>query len=295
MGNSLAGKVLIDPNLDSYKTFFDHEWCRQIYNFAQGSALESSVDSLMIAWRSASGSHLLPWLMATSLPTYASGQLEGTLQFRDSYSERIISGLVAKITSKMQASLTTEQTLKLQLAVMEIESEAFEALKASQSTFDSIKTDYWSEIVTITEFQFSILGTQRLNFSAIFFAYEDFLANAIRTKEPQYTSKSKKDPIGIALERLFGDKNLAEFCWSQDDVDMARLIRNSLAHNSGRFGTDLKRYEARFPDVSGETSIELQGNQFYLIEDTIQITPCNNKYLFDLLKDRVTKVVERLT
>ena len=123
----------------------------------------------------------------------------------------------------------------------------------------------------------------------MFFAYEDFLANAIRTRDPAYSSKN--NPIKVAFAKHFGDP-LTDNCWNHDEVDLARLVRHALAHNGGRFATPLDKYKARFVDATGTPPPLLQGELFYVVDGKIQITPCNTKYLFGVLKDRVTRIVE---
>ena len=65
-----------------------------------------------------------------------------------------------------------------------------------------------------------------------------------------------------------------------------------MAHNSGRLGAELEKYKVRFVDVTDKNTAVLKGDQFNVINDMIQITPGNTAYLFGVLKDRVTKVVE---
>ncbi|QJW95365.1 hypothetical protein [Frigoriglobus tundricola] len=132
---------------------------------------------------------------------------------------------------------------------------------------------------------------QRINYGALFFAYEDFLANVIRTKELTYSSKKK--PIKEAFATHFDDA-LADFCWNHDEVDLARLVRNALAYNGARFGKDLENYKARFVDVSGTSKALLRREHFNPVDGIIQITPDNTAYLFGVLKERVTMIVEAL-
>lgn len=58
------------------------------------------------------------------------------------------------------------------------------------------------------------------------------------------------------------------------------------------FAPPLDKYKARFVDATGTTPPLLQGELFYVVDGKIQITPCNTKYLFGVLKDRVTRIVE---
>jgi hypothetical protein len=291
MDKDIIDHVLIDPNLDSYQQFFDHGWCKRMFEAVETSPLKDAISTLMVAWRSANGSHMLPWLMAHSLRRFAEGEGNGSLRFRADYSGTVIKGIVTKIEGRMSPSLNLDQRLALKRVVAKIEEEVHEAIKAAQSNVEFPLAGYWAFLTHASEFQFSILGTQRTNYGSLFFAYEDFLSNVIRTKEPTYTSK--KEPIKDAFPTHFGD-SLADFCWNHDEVNLARLVRNSLAHNGGRFGADLEKYKARFVDATGATNPKLQDDLFILVDGKIQITPGNTRYLFGVLKERVTKIVEEI-
>ncbi len=291
MDKAIIDTPLIDPNLDSYKQFFDHKWAECMFKAVESSPLNDAVCALMVAWRSANGSHLLPWLMAHSLKGFAESEGDGSLRFRADYSSEVIKGVVGKIESRMHHSLKLDQRATLKRVVTKIEKEAYDAFEIAQSKMELPLDGYWRSLTDSPEFQFAILGTQRTNYGSLFFAYEDFLASVIRTREPTYSSK--KEYINVGLSRHFGDP-VADFCWNHDEVTVARLVRNALAHNGGRFGTDLEKYKARFVDATGTTDPKLQDNLFILVDGKIQITPGNTRYLFGVLKERVTKIVEQI-
>lgn len=291
MGNEIIDTPLIDPNLGSYEKFFDHDWCRQMFEAVEGSPLADAIAALMIAWRSTNGSHILPWLMVESLQQFAKGEMNGNLRYRESYSGKVIKGIVDKLEVMMQFKLDLDQRQALKRAVVRIEKEGHEAVKTAQSQVQFDVAGYWNFLTHASEFQFCILGTQRINYGSLFFAYEDFLASVIRTKEPTYTSKI--DPIKDAFARHFGEP-LRDFCWSDAEVDLARLVRNALTHNGGRFGNDLKKYRSRFKDVTRTDMPLLRGDVLNLVDGKIQITPDNTTYLFGKLKERVTRIVDEM-
>jgi hypothetical protein len=293
MQKDIIDTPLIDPNLDSYQQFFDHKWAESMFKAVEFSPLREAANALMIGWRTANGAHLLPWLMVQSLRRFAEGELNGSLRFRTSYSGEVIKGIAAKLESRMQYSLKPDQRATLKRVVAKIEQEAHEAFRTAQAKAGFPLQGYWTFLTHTAEFQFSILGTQRINYGSLFFAYEDFLANVIRTKEPTYSSKDKKNAIHVAFPLHFGD-SLANFCWKHDEVTLARLVRNALAHNGWRFGADLDNYKARFVDATGVTNPKLQDDLFILVDGKIQITPGNTKYLFGVLKERVTRIVEEI-
>lgn len=288
MDKDIIDTPLIDPNLSSYEKFFDHDWVEGIFAAVKNTPLELAVNGVVMAWRSTNGAHILPWLMAENLKRYSQGELEGSLRYRESYADKVIKGVVDKIEGMMQYSLKFDQRRALRRAVERIEKEGYEAVKTARDQVQFDVDGYWKFLVNASEFQFSILGIQRINYGSLFFAYEDFLANVIRTKEPTYSSK--KEPIKAGFARHFGDP-LTDFCWNHDEVDLARLVRNALAHNGGRFGKDLEKFKARFTDVTGADKVLLRGNKFNLVDNKIQITPDNTTYLFGVLKERVTKIV----
>jgi hypothetical protein len=230
--------------------------------------------------------------MVESLRRYAEGEIEGSLRYRADYAGKVVKGIVDKLEARMQYSLKLDQRLALRRVVAKIEEEAHQALKTAQAEIQFDVAGYWKFLIHTSEFPFCILGTQRINYGSLFFAYEDFLANVIRTKEPTYSSK--KEWISVAFARHFG-VSLTDYCWNHDEVDLARLVRNALAHNGGRFGSDLEDYRPRFVDATGTTVPLLQGDQFNLVDGKIQITPCNTSHLFGVLKGRVTRIVEELT
>ncbi len=290
MEKEIMDHALIEPNLASYEQFFDHAWCKRIFALVNNSPLKHAVDTLMVAWRSTNGVHLLPWLLIQSLREFADGEYKGSLRFRADYSGTFVKGLCDKLEARMP-TLNFNQRIALRRAVAAIEEEAFQTLRSEQSKVHFDVEQYWEFITHTSEFPFCILGSQRINYGSLFFAYEDFLANVIRTKESDYSSKHK--PIKVAFAKHFGDP-LTDHCWNHDEVDLAKFVRHALAHNGGRFGTSLDKYKARFVDTTGTTPPLSQGEIFYVVDGKIQITPCNTKYLFGVLKDRVTRIVEEL-
>ena len=288
MEKEIIDSAIIDPNLASYEQFFDHSWCKRIFELVDRSPLQAAVDILVVAWRSTNGVHMLPWLMVQSLIRFAEGEFEAALSFRTSYSDTVVQGIVEKLETRLPG-LDFDQRTALRLAVTKIEEEAFQVLKTAKSQVNVEATGYWDLLTHTSEFPFCILGSQHINYGSLFFAYEDFLASTIRTKEPAFSSKS--NPIRGAFSKHFGAP-LTDYCWNHDEVDLAKLVRHALAHNGGRYGTDLDKYKPRFVDATRTNGLPLRGDLFNIVDGKIQITPCNTKYLFSVLKDRVTRIVE---
>ena len=105
------------------------------------------------------------------------------MNFRNRHAGRVIQGVVEKIDKRMHYSLKIDQRSALKRVVAKIEQEAYDAMKVSQekSRFDI--DGYWHSLIEMEEFHFCILGTQRINYASLFFAYEDFLAGAGRNRQ----------------------------------------------------------------------------------------------------------------
>jgi len=177
--------------------------------------------------------------------------------------------------------------------VSNIEKEALAGLKEAESELELDATHFWTFLIGESEFQFAVLGTQRITYASLFFAYEDFLATTIRSREPAYSSKRPNPSLKDAFSEHFGGP-LTDFCWNHDEVDLARLVRHAIDHNGGRFGGDLQKHQARFVEVTPNVPPSLAGSQLIVINGKIQITPLNSRHLFSVLKDRVTKIVEQV-
>lgn len=284
----IVEKILIDPNFNAYEQFFDHAWCERIVGLVKSSPLKAAVEGLMVAWRGTDGVHRLPWIMVKNLQAFADGEFEGQSRHRANYAERIIEGIVETLDYRIQ--LKHDQRVLLKRAIAKIEEEAFQELKAARAQVKMDLAGYWASIIQKSEFQFSLFGAQGTNYGTLFFAYEDFLANVIRTKDPTYTSKNKR--IKTQFSKHFGVL-LTDFCWNHEEVEIAMLVRHAMAHNGARYGPALDKFKTRFVDATGTTAL-LRGNMFNTVNEKIQIMPCNTTYLFGVLKDRVTRIVEEL-
>lgn len=238
MDQGVIDTALIDPNLSSYEAFFDPEWCSALFAGTKGTVLEDAVNALLVAWRATNGVHILPWLMVKSLEHFDLGNASGNLRFRASYSEEVVKRLVANVVERMETRLKPDQRFALVRIVTQIEKEAHEAVREARDRIRLDATAYWEDLASNWAFRFSVLGAQRTNYGSLFFTFEDFLSNVIRTKEPSFSSN--REWISTAFARCFGAP-LADDCWNHAEVDLARLVRNALVHNGGRYGTELDK------------------------------------------------------
>jgi hypothetical protein len=114
----------------------------------------------------------------------------------------------------------------------------------------------------------------RVCYSGICHTYENFLRQAIGVAKG---NKVRGDFTALAkeAEKLLG-KPIADSCLRDLQVNIARLVRNALAHNGGEETSQLKAVKHGIP-----------------VEDGIlQVMPLDTHRLFALLKDRAFRTAE---
>lgn len=296
MNNEIVDQPILDPNYDSYEQFFDYDWARDFCKRVEHSTLRQATTDFMLACRYASEAHRLPWLSVELLRSYSDGEMKAFFAVRAKYAEPLIRNIAQKLENKMEQHLTRDIRRDLKRAIKEIEKEFFVgAQKAARIKFDSAA--YWHYMTNPQRdatgiIPMSIFGIQRNNYLALYFAYEDLSLHVIKTKKPTFKANPPKVTIGGTLDALFG--SLGKDCWD-DEVDLARLVRNQLVHSGGRFDSKLgTKYPGRFVDQKTSPLVPIrQGDLFIVANNKIQITPSNVRHLFMVLKDRAMKMIDK--
>ena len=260
-------QFFIDPKYDSYQSFFDHTWAQGIDQLAAGTPLELVVFDLCAAWKSAANTHRLPWLMFQLFQSFARKFLEA----RESIGSLYLGALNERLTTEM-SGLRHMQRRQLGEALQRIYEEVRN--KPDKVVGEFVLEKLWDRIVPEFEFSASLWASQRLCFGAIYYAYEDFLVRTYRViaVDPDYRIRNAKQ-FGDDFAKAFTN-GLRDYCFA-GDVNVARMVRNSIAHNGGRETEELRKEKHPYRVESGE----------------IQIVPSNTTSLFELLKERATKVV----
>lgn len=254
--------IYIDDKLESYKTFLDHEWARKIDEKTTGTPLEEIFFDLQWAWKGAANTFYMPWLTVTTMVAAGLGAAAD-----HAFPSRFTAALEDRLVQRM--GLNNMTTKKLVRELRQISDE----VRAEDERPPVIETEIvWRTMLAEPEFRLSIWGSQRLCFAAVYFAYEDFLARCFRmsASQPDYRldngfSQEFRDQFGATLRDL---------CWSDPQINVARLTRTALVHNGGRLTSDLK---------------QLNNHGLKLHGQDIQIFPAFTQSLYKLLMERVTR------
>jgi hypothetical protein len=269
------GGFQIDRRLDRYKSFFDHGWAAKTLRVAGGTVIGQAAFDLTASWKAIANTHRMPSVM---------------MEFMDSFWQDFVSEsslphkFVRAIRQLLWKNVPDLSESKRRLIRAELDRIADKViLTRSQKTAAFSSRNLWEAIITPPAgegFALGIWGSQRLCYPALYHFYEDFLREVMVVKmaNPDYRVRSY-DQLAKDANKYLGAE-ITAYCLTNADVNLVRLVRNAFAHNGGRLTKQLRELQQRNP-----LPLAING-------DTLQIMAGDTAKVFDLLKDRVYRLVE---
>lgn len=269
--------IINDPELTSYRGFMDYDWAKAVGKKSDGTILEYPVFDLTMSWKGSSNTFAMPLLM-----------IQGSTSFWTAYSkshcdQSMVFAIIQKLGERLctEVEFTNMKQKEVKAALDRIVREAAHAEEVARASFVFPTDELWNSYLTpkqpgSAEFHLILWTSQRLCFSSLIHAYEFFVQDVLRKKGGKPDSWRPYFPELVSeMKRLLGD-SITDECLTHADIDSAKRIRNSLAHNGGKETDDLKgKHEIRTcPD------------------GRLLIWPENNRKLFELLKDRASKIID---
>jgi len=270
-------QIISDSDLTSYRGFMDYEWAKAVGKQTDGTILEYSVFDLIMSWKGSSNTFAMPLLMiqrSTAFWTeYAKTHCDQSMVFA------IIQKLGERLCNEVE--FTNMKKKEVKVAVARIVQGAAEGEQVARDAFVFPTDQLWNSYLTPKQpgsagFHLILWTSQRLCFSALIYAYEFFVQDVLRIKggKPDSWRPPFADLVS-ETKRLFGD-SIADECLTHADIDSAKRVRNSLAHNGGKETEDLKgRHKIRT-----------------CADGRLLIWPEDNRKLFHSLKDRASKIID---
>jgi hypothetical protein len=263
----MSKTIQIDLSLDSYKDFFDREWFANRTEQTRGTALYQPVFDLGAAWRCTANTHVLPWLLVRMVHN----AIEMNLNTTEPFGKRYITDVRNLLVQRMGDSLRNMQKKRLQSELDAIYDKAC-AITAEVSLGAPDAT--WQKMLENSEFRFALVGSQRLCYGALYYAYEDFVARCVGLARGRIGGRMfRRKHFQTAITAEFGTAVCAK-CWDDGDVSLARLSRHALAHNGCRVTEEFKA-----ASIAASNSLVVEGGE-------IQIMAADTTALFHLLRDR---------
>jgi hypothetical protein len=134
--------------------------------------------------------------------------------------------------------------------------------------------DAWDLYLQNSEFQLSIVGLMNQTYSGIFFAYEHFVLSCYRIVSRDQSTRTNRGDFSQKLASAIGEA-VAEQCWNGHEMRGRKLIRNAIAHNGGKFHTQLDPWKS----------------DLHVIDGVIQIAASENRQLYGSLASNVDALV----
>ena len=265
-----------DERLRSYQGFMDYDWAKSVDGLVAGTVLEYPVFDLVMSWKGASNTFTMPLLM-----------VEGSASFWTSYSQShidrsMVCSIIRELSARLcgEVELTNVKKKEVTRALDRIVRDAEMAERVTRDAFVFPVDELWHSYLTpeqpgTAEFRLILWTSQRLCFVSLIHAYEFFVQDVLRVIggkpdawRPHFTA------LEAEAKRLLGEP-IAYECLKHPEIELARDIRNSFAHNGGK-NTD---------------NLEGRHNIRTCPDNRLLIWPENNRELFELLKHRASRFI----
>lgn len=265
--------IRVDVRMQSYQPFFDHKWAEHLMAVAEPSPLRLAAFDLCAAWRGVSNTHAMPYLMLEQFRAFAKGLLQ-----TEWHGAKWIGFVQQHLESDIGDGLTNMAKRKIRTSLGRLEKKF--NVTMDNAKFVELEKDIlrmWDQHLENFEMQIILWGSQRLCYAAVYYAYEDFLTQAVALQkgDPQYRMPRRTE-FGKDLANEFG-RDVRDRCWSELPVQVARVTRHALVHNGGRVTEELDKLSHGLTILDGE----------------IQIMATDTSGLYSQLKGRATFLVER--
>jgi hypothetical protein len=140
----------------------------------------------------------------------------------------------------------------------------------------------WQNMLQNKEFQFALVGSQRLCYGAVYYAYEDFLTRCVGLAKRNTDFRLfRRGDFQREITAEFGTA-ICDQCWDDVDINLARVTRHALVHNGCRVNKEFNEALKAVKAVKERLEVS---------DDEIQIMAPDTSRLFRLLKDRATQLI----
>lgn len=277
-------RITCDPRLEEYKPFLDSEFPQALHDSCgENVAFQNLVLDLLLSWRAASYAAAMPYLLVKSMESQHDGYISA-LEPDDSvlrFSEVILAKLAERI-GQVSADHGLQASIRQEL--FRISNEVLIAKKIAQESTRFPLEEAWQQYLDLGPFQVVMWGLLRTVFISVYNAYEEFVVHAAKLVLQAERLRTTQDDFSKRLVTAFGE-SVAERAWFSDQVNLFKLVRNSLVHAGGRITADLRGKAISYPfDSEGRLHFHpchIRELHIALREPVLQIckSSCNSKPL----------------
>ena len=242
--------IKLDDDINSYEGFFDHQWAKKFSSLVESTKLSDAAFNLCAEWKGISNARRLLWLMMNGLKD----AVDSALNSHTPFPLQVIQGLVKRIADQVEThriSLSPQDRAALCSEIQGIESQIIQKLHDNPVSEDL--NQIWATYLKEPEILLAIWMSEINAFRSIYFAYESFLIKTVEIATRRQGLRA--NDLERELRDLFGE-NVLQTCWTDEAIDLPRLIRHALVHNgfkpTGELGS---RYKGKFLVEDGKIVI----------------------------------------
>jgi hypothetical protein len=172
------------------------------------------------------------WLMIDALDRFQTT----VWNYKTPNPERMIAAIIETVTK--DGTIRNMAKKKIVDAVTALDGRLEEEMQQSGPPMN--RQGIWDQYLSVGEMKWALWASQWLAYGAVYFSYENFLRTTvgIARRNPAYRAgriQQMKDDFKV----VFGQP-LANACFD-GPVDIARKVRNCIAHNGGEESAELRR------------------------------------------------------
>lgn len=268
-------KLHVDTQLDSYETFLDYIWARDIEERCSNSPIHDIVLGTFLALKKAAAASSLPWIMHKSLHSQAEGFLSVP-----SGCHSWITILRQRLDRDIGELLSPAKRKILFDKLYQIDRDILDATTKAPQDYDYNIDELFERNAIVPEFAFSLSATQEQCLCFLFAAYEHFIVRLYETKQ-QTTDYQTNNQSEKHFAKAFGDE-AATFCWSSNEIKFIKQCRNAIVHDGGKVTTSRKG------------KLDALNIGYETLEGYLVIRPKEVKWTYHVIKERITKLVDSM-
>ncbi len=196
--------IRIDDRLESYQSFFDHAWSRNLEQIAQHTKLDTPAFELSASWKGVANVRRMPWLMVDSIKNFGDSLLSAKMPFPLEVLDMVVARIASTSKDNYFRHLSTMQRNTLTKVIRESQDEAIKTREENPVTVN--KEDLWKGLLQSTEIQLTLWMSEMTAYAGVYFAYEAFLIKSMKIALNLQSLRS-----GDGQEQLAGKLSSSQF------------------------------------------------------------------------------------
>ncbi|MGC3971255.1 MAG: hypothetical protein QM775_29110 [Pirellulales bacterium] len=188
--------VFFNLNPNAYALCWDNEWAKQVADLAERTALHDAAFDLHLDWRST--------LLVSSMPNVYIRSLDQMWKavYEKANPYEMAGQIAGSILNYLFRKIPSLKVNEIELR-KHIEGYSAELTKLEPKETPFNAEEQWMFLVENHDFIGSIIGSQRMSYSALYFSYENYIRHVVQIVkgEPEY--KANTPQLAKDLTTLF--------------------------------------------------------------------------------------------